>query len=163
MTTYDKEYKQGIITRLLPPNSESIPKVALDTNIPKGTLYGWKAAYLKKQGETVQDEPSTLSSEEKFAVVLKCATLNESEISSYCREQGLFPEQLARWRMQCQLANKSSTCAEQPEARQKRVELEKDNRRLTSELHRKEKALAEAAALLVLQKKFQALWVDEAL
>jgi len=49
------------------------------------------------------------------------------------------------------------------QTRLKRLTLEKDNRRLTAELTRKEKALAEMAALLVLQKKFQALWGEEVL
>lgn len=39
--------------------------------------------------------------------------------------------------------------------------LKDENEQLKRELVRKEKALSEAAALLMLQKKFRALWEDE--
>ena len=47
------------------------------------------------------------SSEEKFAVVVETATLTELEVGEYCRRQGLFPEQIAAWRVICQRANKA--------------------------------------------------------
>lgn len=96
-------------------------------------------------------------------MVLKCSTMTEMQLSGYCREQGLYPDQIEQWRLQCELANTTAKPqTEEQQTRQKRLALEKDNRRLTSELQRKEKALAEMAALLVLQKKFQALWGEEA-
>jgi len=165
MTTYDLELKSSILARLLPPNNESVPQVAKSTGIPKNTLHGWLHAHRKKNGIKTKGngsrEPST---QEKFAVVLKCTTMTEIELSSYCREQGLYPEQVEQWRLQCELANASSISEpEKQQSRQKWQALKKSNQQLTSELQRKEKALAEMAALLVLQKKFQALWEVEAL
>ena len=164
MTTYDPELKASILARLLPPNSESAPHVAKSTGIPRNTLHGWLHAHRKKNGiKTRIDDNSGPSTQEKFAVVLKCATMTEIELSGYCREQGLYPDQVEQWRLQCELANATARPqTEEQQTRQKRLALEKDNRRLASELQRKEKALAEMAALLVLQKKFQALWGEEA-
>ena len=163
MTTYDPELKASILARLLPPNSELVPQVAEATGIPKSTLHGWLHIHRKKNGiKTKAAKNSEPSTQEKFAAVLKCATMTEIEISSYCREQGLYPDQIEQWRLQCELANATTdTQPESQQSRQKWLALKKDHQQLTSELQRKEKALAEMAALLVLQKKFQALWEVE--
>ncbi len=90
-----------------------------------------------------------LSSAEKFAVVVATATLNELEVGEYGRRQGLFPEQVAAWRRSCQRANEAlPTVAERAERRAERAQIAS----LTRELPRKDRALAEAAAWLVLQK-----------
>lgn len=164
MRTYEPELKFSILARLLPPNSEAVPRVAAATGIPANTLHGWLHTHRKKNGlkplSAVNSEPST---HEKFAVVLKCATMTEIELSTYCREQGLYPDQVEQWRLLCEMANTAAKpSAVKLQSRQQQLLMEKDNRRLTSELNRKDKALAEMAALLVLQKKFQALWEDEA-
>lgn len=100
------------------------------------------------------------SSEDKFAVVLETAPLNAAELAEYCRRKGLYPEQIAAWRASCVAAN--ANAAEQ--AREQRQQSKEDKQRikqLEKELHRKEKALAEAAALLVLRKKVQAIWGEQ--
>ena len=104
--------------------------------------------------------PEGWSSEDKFAVVLEAAPLNAAELAEYCRRKGLYPEQIAAWRAACQAAN--ANAAEQ--AREQRHQSKDDKRRiqrLEKELQRKEKALAEAAALLILRKKVQAIWGDK--
>ena len=85
------------------------------------------------------------------------ASMNESQLSEYCRSKGLYPEQIKRWREACvQGAQQAGT-----EERQGKREAKRDRKRikqLERELERKEKALAEAAALLVVRKKLNALW-----
>ena len=165
MTTYDPELKSSILARLLPPSSEAVPQVAKATGIPSNTLHGWLHTHRKKNGiKTISAENTEPSTQEKFAIVLKCATMTEIELSGYCREQGLYPDQVEQWRLQCELANVTDRPqADKQQTRLERLALEKAHRRLTAELTRKEKALAEMAALLVLQKKFQALWEEEVL
>jgi predicted RNA-binding Zn ribbon-like protein len=80
--------------------------------------------------------------------------LAEAELAEYGRRKGLFVEQIARWREVCMSANASSADRINPgalAAEKKRV------RELEKELRRKEKALAETAALLVLSRKLEAL------
>ena len=88
-------------------------------------------------------------------MVVEAAALNEAERGEYCRQRGLYPEQLQAWRRACEQANADKT-ASRPKhgdaAAPRRI------RELERELRRKEKALAEAAALLVLRKKAQAIW-----
>jgi transposase len=159
VTQYSQEFKAGIIARMLPPNNVSVPDLARETGIPKDTLYTWRIKHRKLKEETTVDPlPSGgLSSEEKFAVVIESASLNEVELSEYCRRKGLYTEQISAWRSTCQQAN----AAAPTKVDRAKLKIQgKQIKQLEAELRRKEKALAEAAALLVLQKKVQALWED---
>ena len=99
--------------------------------------------------------------EAKFAAVLHAASLSEIELSEYCRSKGLYPEQISAWRQACitgQMSAKAQLKAERDQARA-------DKKRITElerELRRKDKALAEAAALLVLSKKLAGLFPKDA-
>ena len=158
MTQYSEEFKASIIAKMLPPNNVPVPQLVRDTGIPKDTLYTWRSKHRKAQGGATNEPASgQLSSEEKFAVVLESATLNEVELGEYCRRKGLYPQQISAWRHSCLQANAPAA------AKIDRTKLKaqtKHIKQLEAELRRKEKALAEAAALLVLQKKVQALWED---
>lgn len=100
------------------------------------------------------------SNEEKFAVVLETAALPEADLNQYCREKGLYPEQVKQWKQACIAGNtvkdkrNTKITAEQQSDKKRIKELER-------ELRRKEKALAESAALLVLGKKFDAYWEEK--
>lgn len=98
----------------------------------------------------------------KFAVVLQTAGLNDTELGAFCRERGLYPQQVARWRQPAQDANNPSAASMQDhkELDRKNQELARENRLLERELRKKEKALAEAAALLLVTEKLQALWPE---
>ena len=89
--------------------------------------------------------------------MLETAALNKTELSEYCRKKGLFPEQIAQWKTACFIAN-----TEAAERRKKLAEERKQDKktikRLERELNRKNKALAETAALLVLAKKARTIW-----
>ena len=104
--------------------------------------------------------PESWSGENKLAVVIETASLNEQELAAYCRRKGLYAEQIARWR-QSAIAGATTppplSLAERREQQRDRKQI----RKLEKELRRKEKALAEAAALLILQKKAQAIWGDD--
>jgi transposase-like protein len=156
---YPKERKEAILRRMMPPENKLVSELARETGITEQTLYTWRRQ-LKEQGIPVPGDgknPEGWSSEDKFAVVLETAALNEAELAEYCRRKGLFVEQIAAWREVCRTAN--ANAAEQ--ARSQREQSKDDKKRireLEKELNRKEKALAEAAALLVLRKKAQAIW-----
>lgn len=159
MSQYSEEFKASIIAKMLPPNNVGVPQLVRETGIPKDTLYTWRSKHRKALGHTTALPLASgeLSSEEKFAVVLESASLNEVELGEYCRRKGLYPQQISAWKNACLRANAA------PEARVDRTQLKaqsKHIKQLEAELRRKEKALAEAAALLVLQKKVQALWED---
>lgn len=158
-TTYSPEFKASIIAKMLPPNSVAVPDLVRETTIPKDTLYAWRAKARKEaEGVAAAMPPSSgLSSEEKFAVVVETATLNEIELGEYCRGKGVYPQEVGAWRASCLQANaRVSAKAERAEVRTQKQQIKS----LQRELWRKEKALAEAAALLVLEKKAQNLFAE---
>jgi transposase-like protein len=157
MRTYPEELKAKIIARLLPPNNEYIPDVAKETGIPKDTLYAWRIKHRRGNHIVESGQAGTMTSAQKFDIVLETASMNEAELSEYCRRNGLYREQISAWRETCRSAN---TRVNSRVEREKGRQLSKEIKQLKAELRRKEKALAEAAALLVLKKKAQAIWGD---
>lgn len=162
MGRYPEERKRAVVAKMSPPESLSPREVSEQEGIPVATLYRWRRE-AREQGKLAPDAdregPEAWSSRDKFAAVVETASLNEHERAEYCRRRGLYVEQLERWRADCERAadlaagerDRSSA-----EARQER----KRARGLERELERKEKALAETAALLTLRKKAQAIWGD---
>ena len=96
--------------------------------------------------------------------MLEAAGLNATELSAYCRERGLFPEQVSRWRQAAQDANAKPvlTMSEQKVLERLRAQDQPEINALKRELQRKQKALAEAAALLVLRRKWVAFCSEDA-
>jgi transposase-like protein len=86
--------------------------------------------------------------------------LSEADLAEYCRKKGLYPEQVKRWKKTCQGANDLKNAQDKDLSQQIR-QMKEQNKALERELDRKEKALAETAAILVLRKKVQAIWGDE--
>jgi transposase-like protein len=159
MTHYSDELKASIIARMLPPQNASVPTLAKETGIPKDTLYCWR---LKARGRDCAlpnqaRQGGGFSNEEKFSIVLETASFNELELGEYCRRKGIYPEQIAAWKRDfVQGPSLAAGKAERDQIQQQARTI----KQLQSELHRKDRALAEAAALLVLEKKVQALWAE---
>lgn len=162
MTIYPDQQKAELIERMLPPHNVPVVQLARETGIPKDTLYGWRRQGLRAQDLPPPPAPAGAgqrpwSSEEKFTMVVETAPLSEAERGEYCRKRGLYPEHLQSWRQACQQANNPSpqrAGAGKPSdgGDKRRI------RELERQLRRKEQALAETAALLVLGKKARAIW-----
>lgn len=162
MKRYSPERKEAVLKKLLPPYNLTVTEVSEQEGISKPTLYNWRKQVRLKgvpvPGPNISSE--TWSSEAKFAVVVETASLSEVELSQYCREKGLYPEQVKDWKQNCLDGFESSPKRKQQELKQSKAD-RKRVRQLERELHRKEKALAEAAALLVLRKKLNAFYGEE--
>lgn len=161
MTTYPEEFKAKIIAQMLPPHNRNIPELARETGLPQDTLYDWRIKHRRKTEAVVVAKtatgPDRLTSQEKFHLVVESAALNEQELGEFCRRRSVFPEQLASWREACNGANELRQGRDDSADNRK---LARRNAELESELRRMEKALAEAAALLMLQKKVRGLWAE---
>ncbi len=162
MTRYSDERKEAVLKKMLPPTNRAIASLAQEEGISEATLYKWRKE-ARSQGRLLPEgdqSPQGWTSADKFAAVLETAALSEAEFSEYCRHLGLFPKQVQQWRQACEQANDWDRTQNQrlqetrQQDRHKIRELEKD-------VGRKNKALAETAALLVLQKKLQAIWGAE--
>jgi transposase-like protein len=156
---YPAERKEALLRQMMPPQNKPVSELARESGITEQTLYTWRRQ-LRSQGTPVPGcgkNAEEWTSEDKFAVVLETAALNAAELAEYCRRKGLFAEQIATWRAACMAANARVA----PQTRGQEVQSKEDKKRirqLEKDLQRKEKALAEAAALLILRKKAQAIW-----
>lgn len=161
MSQYSEGFRERAVQMMMPPNALSVAQVSRDTGVSEQTLYNWRNRF-RHQGKAVPADPKnpeSWSGENKLAVVIETAALNEEELAEYCRKKGLYVEQVARWHA----AAAAGAQTQRPLSAAERRQLQQDRkkiRQLEKELRRKEKALAEAAALLVLEKKAQAIWGD---
>jgi transposase-like protein len=159
---YDAALREAVRLRMSPPNRESVAEIARDTGITPQTIYNWRSQW-QKQGQLVpatNRPPEHWSAADKLAAVIQAAGLNGTELGTFCRERGLYPKQVARWRQAAEDANGPSapSIADQRELQRKNQELVRRNRQLERELQKKEKALSEAATLLMLSKKFNQIF-----
>ena len=165
MTAYSMAVQADVRKRMSPPNRQDVPQISKELGIHRSTLYQWRSNW-RLQGEEVpasEKGPDSWSAADKFTVVLETAGFNATELSSYCREHGLFLEQVDRWRQTAQDANANAvlTMAEQRDLEKRHQQDQKEIKALKQDLRRKEKALAEAAALLIAAKKIQAFWGED--
>ena len=157
---YSNQFKEAIL-RKLSQSELSVRKFAQEEGINISTMYSWQKQYQVAGFRVSKVSLSNKwSAEEKFAVVLETSTLSEVELSEYCRIKGLYPEQVKSWKQACIAANssqasKNNKVTSESKADKKRI------KQLMKELNRKEKALAETAALLVLRKKLNAYWGED--
>ena len=170
---YSEAFKAQMVKRMCGPNAVTGYTLAEEVGIAPSTLYMWRrrastVANMSKPAEkdgkavlpNVSRRPQDFAPDEKLQVVLEAAALSNEELGEFLRRKGLREVQLSEWRDQVKQSAadifeipRSRSMKKSPEARRIR-ELEK-------ELRRKDKALAETAALLVLKKKANAIWGDE--
>lgn len=162
MPRYSQERRAAVMAKLLPPENRTVREVAQEEGIAEVTLYNWRRR-AKEQGLPVPGSGKKTdgwSGESKLAVVVETAGMNEAQLSEYCRSKGLYPEQVKAWREAC--VSGADTEANRRQAEKAKVRRDKKRiKELERELRRKDKALAETAALLALRKKLNALWEDD--
>ena len=144
MRRYSEAVKADVRKRMSPPQRQSVARISEELGIHVMTLYKWRKAW-RLQGEVVpasEKEPEGWSAADKFTVVLETAGLNATELSAYCRQKGLYPEQVDRWRQASQDANEKPvlTMKEQKELEKLRAQDQREIKQLKQELRRKEKA-----------------------
>jgi len=158
-----------MIQKMTGPRPLSANALARQAGISQTTLSRWlrdavRMAQFPDRGNPTEKgaimtakRPADWTSEEKFNLVLEAASIPEEERGAFLRRKGIHEVHLQEWRQMilAALKNQKATTGSKNTAESRRI------RKLERELIRKEKALAEAAALLVLQKKVQEIWGEE--
>ena len=159
---YTAEHKQAVVARMMPPQNEPVAKLSEETGVTEVTLYKWRKE-ARAAGSATPGNGQTSdkwSSQDKFLVVMETFAMNEADLAEYCRRKGLYREQIEAWKKVCLQANGQAF----DQAKQLNGQLKEEQQRakaLEKDLQKKEKALAEAAALLLLRKKARAIWGDD--
>ena len=148
---YGQVFKDKAVARMLPPESAPVEVLSREMGIGVGTLERWREDALSQPARG-----RVWSAGARLEAVITTAAMNEAGKSAWCREHGVYPAELAKWRASCTTAladpQDAPASARATRADRKRIkELERD-------LLRKDRALAETAALLVLSKKVAAIF-----
>jgi transposase-like protein len=153
MPQYSPAFKNRMLRRLMGPSAMSANALAHEVGVGQPLLSRWLRESRNVEGMGASKKKKWTGAE-KLRVVTEARGLNENELGALLRREGLHAVDLAAWQ----------TAAEAALSEGPRPSRSADARRiqeLERELRRKDAALAETAALLVLKKKVQAIWGDE--
>ncbi len=93
MGRYNKAFKARAVARLLPPESASLEAVSAEFGVKTDTLERWRAEALANAEERIWTGPARLEA------VIHTAAMDEESRNAWCREKGLYPSELERWRV----------------------------------------------------------------
>lgn len=164
MAIFTQEFKVQSVKKALSKRPEQTLKyIADDLGVGYSTLQTWirlaKHNKLEKPERIMSKEqsPQDWSKTQRLEAVMDCHGMNDEPVSSYCRENGIYPHHIKAWKTEF-LSDHQGT---ESLSRQEQKKLRQENKRLQKELNRKDRALSETAALLVLSKKCQAIWGEK--
>jgi len=170
---YTDMFKNKMIQKMTEPNAISATALSKQVDVPQSTLSKWlrmagvgpsyafpnNAHEYTKMAKIIDSKrPNDWSAEDKLKVVMEAASLDDEQLGAFLRSKGLHQTHLDQWRLQ--MLNALQNGSSKKKSRRNNVDA-KRIRTLEKELRRKDKALAETAALLVLKKKVQEIWGDE--
>ena len=157
---YSAAFKEQALSKVLSRGDRTIGSVAEELNLSVFTLKNWMKPKVERDVKAVagkQRRPQEWSAAEQLIALHESHGLEGEALNAWCRHKGLFAHHLVSWREAfCALGKQDA------QGERERRSLKEENQQLKRDLLRKEKALVEAAALLMLQKKYRALWEDEA-
>lgn len=158
---YSEEFKEQALAKVFGRASDqSVESISDGLKMSHGTLRNWMKRSLLEQKTPQSNSKRTIdwTPADRLSALQETHGLAEEALNAWCRSRGLFAHDLTQWRNACcDALGTAGPREESEELRQLRVA----NQQLQRDLNRKDKALAEAAALLVLQKKYRALWAAE--
>jgi len=170
---YTEAFKEQMVKRMLGPPAVSASALSKQVDVPQPTLSQWLRAALERTATPASAEerkkqpaaavaPRRWTAEEKLRVLAAAHGLRGEGLGALLRREGLHEEQLEQWQQSAMGALAPESSARPSGAQRRKVaEVQKRVKELERELRRKDKALAETAALLVLEKKLQVLGWDE--
>ena len=159
---YTRGFKARMVQRMAGPEGISGTALAKDVGVSQATLSRWlrEAPTVGAMGggqrkqEGGAKSPRHWTAEEKLRVLNEAGKLSGDELGAFLRKEGLHTAQLDEWH---KLATEALTG---PKKRAKKSPEVRRIKELEKELLRKDRALAEVAALLTLKKKAQEIWGD---
>ena len=155
---YSSAIREAALRKLCASHSPSASSVAREFGMDPKTLQKWRKWGRNKpeEGSSKPMRQQDWSLEKRFQVVIETSSMNDEEIGAYCRRHGIHANTIVLWRETC-----LNTIRERSKDESETVALKVELKEVKRDLKRKEKALAEAAARLILQKKMKELWGSE--
>ena len=101
---YSDEFKESVVKRMIQPNPVPVSQLIKETCVCEVSLYKWCKAY-RDRGIAVPGDkrnPENWGAQDKLAVVIETAVMNEVQLGEYCRDKGLYAEQIMQWKQEHQ-------------------------------------------------------------
>ena len=158
--TYTEDFKQAALTKIMNRGNRTFIDVVTELGVTPSIAYGWMKKSAKVQGAMPKNEKSSKewTAQEKFQAVLEFENLKDQpeKQGEFVRKAGLHAALMESWRKEILgvLEKPARRIRRTPEEQAKDQEIAE----LKRDLRRKDKALAETAALLVLKKKAESIW-----
>jgi len=163
---FRETFKNNVVKKVIERAQEvTLEDIAKDYGIAKSTVGRWvRESSQMTLGNnstmtTKEKRPQDWNEAEKLQAIIERASLEDEEKNAWCRQAGIYAHHLKQWKHDIIQPGRRQ---EGQETRAQLKTLKEENKQLKQELNRKEKALAETAALLVLKKKAQAIWGNDA-
>lgn len=150
------EFKKSAVQKYLSRGNRTVSEILQEIGVASPTIYQWRNQFANVSAMTKSTKPHARSAKEKFKALMEFEALSDEKRGEYLRKNGLHEENLVEWRQQIEEA-----FTPRRKSLQERQELaaEKNKiKQLEKEIRRKDKALAEVSALLVLKKKADLIW-----
>jgi transposase-like protein len=164
MLRFNHEFKVQSVEKVFSKHpNRTIKNIADDLGVGHSTLQKWirlaKDNKLEVPDKIMSKEksPQDWTKTQRLDAIMHSYAMNEQKLSTYCRENGIYPHHIKTWKLDF-LSSKESMSSL---SKQEQKKLKQENKRLQKELNRKDRALSEAAALLVLSKKCEAIWGEK--
>jgi transposase len=155
MRVYSTAFKSRMLRRLVGPQAISANALAQEVGVAQNSLSRWLRESRNVGGMPPSSNPKKKwTGAEKLRVVSDARGLSETDLGALLRREGLHASDLAAWRTAAEAALSEAGRRAAPSVASRRIQA------LERELRRKDAALAETAALLVLKKKVQEIWGD---
>jgi transposase-like protein len=157
---YSDEFREQALAKVYNRGKRTLQDIADESNLSIHTLKNWMKSSTPPDTRNPNwaKRPQDWRPEERLLALHESHGLTDEALSAWCRQRGLFAHQLAQWKSDFCDVTRSRSGGDDSQALRA---LKAENQRLERELNRKDKALAEAAALLILQKKVRALLAGE--
>ena len=157
---YSEEYKHEAARKFHSRGRKPVAEIANELGISSPTLYEWgrKHATLDGMKKTTQRSPQDWPAVEKLQTIFEFERLCEQEQGEFLRKKGLHSEHLTAWKKILIASLDPSANEKVKPLRKEIVGLKAELKTKDREINRKDRALAEVSALLILKKKVQAIW-----
>jgi transposase-like protein len=159
MVRYSEGFKARMIRRMSGTHPVSATALSKEVGVAQVTLSRWlsraSAADPAPDGSSAPSPSSRRTAADKARLVLEAEALSGDELGAFLRREGVYEAELNEWRQAMHIAFGKGKARADSKPEHQRI------RQLEKELLRKEKALAELAALLALQKKARAYFLGE--
>jgi len=156
---YSEGFKKAALQKVLLKGNRTTSEITNELGISLSTIYKWRDKFSNVEPMKKKTSPQHRTVDEKLKALTEYSALSESLQGEYLRKNGLHKEHLIEWKQQ--IVDAFSPQKKVINDNKELLEAKTKVRNLEREIHRKDKALAEAAALLILKKKADLLWGSE--